>query len=350
METKEFLIQMNKVPHVSAYEDELTQLISAEFSKYAKVSVDKFGNLIANKPGSLSNGPKIMLSAHMDEIGMMVSTLCDNGFVKFARVGGINPKNILGQEVIIHGRQSGKKIYGVIGIKPPHLTSQEDRKKIIEISDMAIDTGYSKEKLEGMVKPGDIITFKQDLVELQNGKISGRALDNTAGLAVLYCVMKNLENFNHKADIYFVASAQEEVGLKGAITAAYNIKPDIGIAIDVTFGSGGGVPEKDSSKLGKGAALCVGPNINRKLFDSLKKAAVKNNTKYQVEVEAMMTGTDAAAIQISEGGVITALVSIPLDYMHSTVEVVSLSDIESCGKIISDYIIELKDWEAELCY
>jgi len=348
---KEFLVQMSTVPHVSGYESELAKVISGEFSKYAKVSVDAFGNLVAYKKGTrLSSGkagPKIMFAAHMDEIGMIVSDICDNGFVKFSRIGGIDAHNMLAQEVIIHGRQ---KVFGVIGIKPPHLTSSAEMKKIVELHDMSIDTGFSKEKLEDMIRVGDIITLNQDIGELQNGKLTGRALDNTAGVAVLYCALKNLEHFSHCADVYFVASAQEEIGLRGAITSTYNIKPDIGIAIDVGFGRANGLAEHESIDLGKGPAIAIGPNINRQLFDDLKKAAIKNNTKYQVEVIPGRTGTDATAIQVGEGGVITGLLSIPLKYMHSTVETIAIKDVESCGKLISDYIVELQGREDELCY
>jgi len=346
LKTKEFLAEMSKSPHVSGYEGALHKLLSDEFSKYADVSVDKFGNLVAYKAGD--GGPKVMIAAHMDEIGMMVTTICDGGFVKLSPVGGIDRRNILASEVTIHGRD---KVYGVIGIKPPHLTSATEMKKAIALDDMVIDTGYSKEKLENMIRPGDIITFNQSITELQNDKISGKALDNTAGIAAMYCAMKKLAHFNHKADICFVASAQEELGFRGAITSAYHIKPDIGIAVDVTFGPGGGVGEQDAFKLGGGPVIAVGPNINRKLFERLKKTAIKNGTKYQIEVVPGITMTDATAIQITEGGAITGLLSIPLNYMHSTVETAALFDIENCGKLIADYIMELQNWkEDELCY
>lgn len=346
MEIKDFLVKMNAVPHVSGYESELAKVISTEFSKFAEVSVDKFGNVIARKPGK-EGGPKIMFSAHMDEIGMMVSAVCDGGFVKFSRIGGVDWHNILAQEVTIHGRE---KVFGVIGIKPPHLTSVADRKKSIALHDMSIDTGYSKEKLEKLVRPGDIITFNQDIVELQNGKLAGKALDNIASIAAMYLAAQNLEHFNHSADIYFVSSAQEEVGGNGAETASYTIKPDIGIAIDVTQGRYPGLPEQDSFELGKGPVIAVGPNINRKLFEELKKTATKNNIPYQVEVCPFGTGTDAYEMQITEGGMITGLLSLPLKYMHSTVETLTIRDIENTGKLISEYIIGIKDWEAELCF
>ena len=348
MEVKEFLFQMDAVPHVSGYEDELVKVLSDEFSKYAKVSVDKFGNFIAHKPGS-GGGPKVMLSAHMDEIGMMVSAICDSGFVKFSTIGGFDARTLLAQEVIIHGNRGNQKVFGVIGIKPPHLTDPAERKKVVKLHDMSIDTGFSKEKLETLIKPGDIITLNQEITELQNGKLTCRAFDNTAGIAAMYCALKNLEHFSHKADLYFVATAQEETGFRGAITASYNIKPDIGLAIDVTHGRGGGLAEHESCELGKGPAIAIGPNVNRKLFEDLKKTALKNNTKYQVEVIPGMSGTDAVAMQIAEGGMITGVLSIPLNYMHTTVETIAVQDVENCGKLISDYIIELQNWEGEPC-
>jgi len=339
---------MNDVPHVSGYEGELTKVLTDVFSKYTEVSEDKFGNLIAHKKGT-GKGPKIMFMAHMDEIGMMVSVIYDEGFVKFAPIGGIDARNMLAQEVIIHGRE---KVYGVIGIKPPHLTPPSEQKKTVELHNMVIDTGYSKEKLEKLIKPGDIITYKQELIELKNGKVACKAFDDIAGIAAMYCAMKNLEHYNHDADIYFVASAQEEVGCRGGKTATYTIKPDIGIAIDVTFGRTAGLGEHESYELGKGPALTIGPTVTRKLFEELKSIAVKNKIPYQVDVAPSRTGTDADSIHITEGGVYTGVINIPLKYMHSTVETLAISDVEMTGKLLSDYIISLQDCakEGEECF
>jgi len=339
---------MNEIPHVSGYEGELAQVLTGVFSECAEVSQDKFGNLIALKKGT-GKGPKVMFMAHMDEIGMMVSVLCDGGFVKFSAIGGIDARNILAQEVVIHGK---KKVYGVIGIKPPHLTSPAEQKKTVELHDMLIDTGYSKEALAKLVKPGDIITIKQGVTELKNGKLASRSFDNTASVAALYCAMKNLKHYSHDADIYFVASAQEEVGCRGGKTATYTIKPDIGIAVDVSFGRTAGLGEHESVELGKGPSLSIGPAITRRLFEDLKNTATKNKIPYQVEVASTRTGTDADEIQIAQGGVHTGVISIPLKYMHSTVETLSISDIEMTGKLMSDYIISLQgmDKEDEKCF
>jgi len=343
LEIKELLARMNDVPHVCGYEGELSQLLTDVFSKYTKVEVDKFGNVVAHKKGT-GKGPKVMFMAHMDEIGMMVNTLGDNGFVRFTNIGGIDARNMLAQEVIIHGRE---KVYGVIGIKPPHLTAPDEEKKTIELYDMLIDTGYSKEKLETLIKPGDIITFKQEVKELRNNKLVSKAFDDIAGIAAMYCAMKNLEHYNHDADVYFVASAQEEIGGRGSMTASYTISPDIGIALDVTFGRTAGLSETESYELGKGPTLTIGPGTSRRLFEDLKKVAGKNKIPYHVEVAPGRTGTDADEMQITSGGMFTGVIGIPLKHMHSTVEILSITDVETTGKLLSDYIISLQGMEME---
>ena len=343
MDLKDFLAKMSQAPRVSGYESELASVISAEFSKYADVSIDKMGSVTAHKKGG--GGPKVMVCAHMDEIGMMVTAIGDRGFVKFSPIGGIDKRNILAQEVTIHGAE---KVFGVIGIKPPHLTSAEDRKKAVDFHDMAIDTGYSKEKLETLIRPGSIITFNQESAELKGGKLTGKALDNIAGVAAMHCAMKNLEFYSHRAEVYFVASAQEEVSwYGGARVATHNIRPDIGIAVDVTFGRAPGHDEYETFELGRGPVISIGPGHTRKLFDALKKVAGAGKIPYQVEAAPYSHGTDAHIIQVGEGGVVTGLVSIPLRYMHSTVETLCINDIEMCGRLLSDYIISLQRDEAE---
>jgi len=337
---------MGKVPHVAGYESALAHLAAGWFGKLASAQTDSLGNMIARKQGA-KNAPRVMVCAHMDEIGLMATEICDNGFVKFARIGGIDKRNILATEVTIHGR---KPVYGIIGIKPPHLTSADEMKASIEIKDMAIDTGYPKEKLEKLVRPGDIITFNREVTELKNGRLTGRALDDTAGLAAMYHALELLKDFKHNADLYFVGSAQEEVGARGAKTAAYGIKPDIAIIIDVGFANTPGLADHETIKMGDGAAIAVGAAVNRKVFDDLKKIAKQNNTKHQIEVLPGRSGTDADEIQIAAGGVLTGVLSIPLKYMHSTVEVVDLADVKNCGKLVADYIMSLQDWEGDECY
>ena len=354
IDIKQFLTYLSEIPHVSGYEKEAAEYLEKAFFPYVDdIYTDKLGNLIAHKKGD-GTGPKVMFMAHIDQIGMVVTHITKEGFIKFSNIGGIDRRNILAQEVIIHGRHN--KIYGVIGIKPPHLTSVEETKKPIEIHDILIDTGYSKEDLESLIRPGDIITFKQDVKELQNGQITGNALDDTAGIATMYVCMERLKNYNNKADVYYVVSVQEEVGVRGATTATYSLKPDIGIAIDVTFGKSNDLKDHESTKVGEGVAISVGPNIARPLFEALRDTAQKTNIPFQVLGQPFPTGTDARAIQITAGGVTTGLLGVPLKYMHSTVEVISIKDTLGCGTLMANYIISLDDeknkyWEVkEVCF
>ncbi len=346
-DTKQFLIKICNATSVSGYENEVAKVIKEKFSEYCdETSIDNFGNVIGIKNGKGKG--KIMFAAHMDEIGLMVSNIDSRGFVKFTNIGGYDQRTLLSQEVIIHGKE---KVYGVIGLKPPHLSTEADMEKAVPMNEMAVDTGYSFEKINELVKIGDLITIKREVIELQNGLLSGKSFDDKAGVASLLEGMKNLKDFNHSADIYFVATAQEEVGSGGAKTAAYNIKPDIGIAVDVTFAKMPGLSEYETFEMGKGAVIAVGPNIHYKIFETLKEVAKENNISYQIEVLPKMSHTDAMAIQVSGDGVATGLLSIPLKYMHTSVETVSIKDIVSVGKLISAFVISLNccDLEVMLC-
>ena len=351
---KQFLKDLNEIPHVSGYEQEAVSYLKEKFKPFVdELYTDELGNLIALKKGD-EDGPKVMFMGHIDQIGMIVTHITDEGFIKFSNIGGVDRRNILAQEVIIHGKNS--KIYGVIGIKPPHLTSAEETKKPVEIHDLLIDTGYSKEALENLIRPGDIITLKQDIADLQNNQITGNALDDTAGVATMYVCMQNLKDYKNKANVYYVVSVQEEVGVRGATTATYNIKPDIGIAIDVTFAKSNDLKDYETSKVGEGPVISVGPNLARTLFERLKQTAQKTNIPFQIQGQPFPTGTDARAIQTAVGGVTTGLLGVPLKYMHSTVEVISTKDTHECGVLMANYVISLNDekeiyWEdIEVCF
>jgi endoglucanase len=174
-------------------------------------------------------------------------------------------------------------------------------------------------------------------------------MDDAAGIAVMLSVIKNLRYVNHAIDIYFVATAQEEVGLRGAKTAAHTISPDIAIALDVTFGRASGLSEHETSVMGNGPAIAVGPGIHRKIYEAFKETAARNNIPHQVEVLPARTGTDADILQISGNGVVTGLLSVPVRYIHSTVETVDIKDIENCGRLIAEYIKGLKREAGDLC-
>ncbi|SHJ59609.1 endoglucanase [Anaerobranca californiensis DSM 14826] len=349
METKDFLREITEIMGVSGYELKVGLKINDYFHRLCdQTKIDKLGNVIGYKKGS-GNGPKIMLAAHMDEIGLMITKIEEGGFLRFTSVGGIDPRTLPAQEVTIYGKE---KVYGIIGAKPPHLTEPEERTKAIKMYDLFIDTGLSEEEVKEKIGVGDIVVVNRKLLELKNNYVSGKALDDRAGVAVIIECLKELRKMVHTADVYAVATVQEEVGLRGAMVSSYGIVPDIGIAIDVCFGDMPGLSEEYTSKLDDGPVLAIGPNIHPKVFEGLKKVADNWNIPIQLETAPGHSGTDAGAIQIARGGIATAVVSLPQRYMHTSVETLAIQDIKKAGKLLALYIASLdkKGLEELKCY
>ena len=347
MEVKEFLIKLCESAHVSGCETGGAEIVKQAFSEYLDdVSVDVFGNVVGVKKGRGKG--KLMLAAHLDEIGLMVADIDERGFVRFTTLGGFDAREFPATEVTIRGRED---VYGIIGVLPPHVLPRDERDKAFKMEDLLIDTGYSREKLLGLVRVGDIITIRSKAAELLNGNLSVKSLDDSAGVAALYSAMRNLRRSECDLDIYFVATAQEEVGARGATTSAYNIEPDIAIAIDVGFGKTPDVDEIDSFEMGKGPAIAIGPAIHPAVFENLKNCAKAANLKYQIDVLPSGTGTDADVMQISGKGVATGVVSIPLKYMHTPVETVVLEDVELTGRLLAEFAraFDDADLEGALC-
>jgi endoglucanase len=350
MEIKEFLARLVTVPGISGNEEAVAQLISQAFEPYCQeVRIDRFYNVYGRKTDVIRDDmPKVMIAAHMDEIGLMVTDIDERGFIRFTTVGGVDPRILLAQEVEVHGRQ---KLFGVIGAKPPHIQQREDAKKAIKIKDMAIDVGLPYEKVKELVNIGDAITFVSPLTDLRGQMVSGKSLDDRAGVAVLLQTMKELDALRFAADVFFVATVQEEVGVRGATISAYKVEPDIGIAIDVTHGDMPDAPRDETFSMNKGPVIAVGPNMHPKLTQKLMDVAKEYGMDYMVEVEPRPTGTDARAIQISRRGVPTVLIEIPLRYMHTTVETLNLNNIKQAARLLARFIASLKeDWKEWLGY
>lgn len=345
MEIKEILQNLSEATGVSGHEREIAELIYTLFSKYTdNIYTDSLGNIICLKKGIKNSGKKIMLAAHMDEIGLMVKKIDENGYIQFTNIGGIDQRTLLCQEVIIHGKE---KVFGIIGVKPPHLTTAQERSKALKIEELVIDVGFSKEKVESLISIGDVITMKRNVTYLLNDWLSGKAFDDRAGIAAMYICLKELEHKKHDFDLYCVATVQEEVGTRGAITSTYGINPDIGIAIDVGFGRTPELKKFDTIEMAKGPAITLGANIHPVVFKRLKEAAIENYIDYQIEVAPGSTGTDAWPMQVSREGVATGLLSIPLRYMHTSVETISISDVEKTGKLLAHFIVALNQVDLE---
>jgi len=259
-------------------------------------------------------------------------------------VGGFDPRVLLGQEVLVHGRQT---LPGIIGSRPPHVLSQEERTRPVPLEEMFIDVGLSEQSAREVVQTGDVVTLHRSFLEFKakgNGRlVTGKALDDRAAVALLVLVLDALAGLRHTWDVYAVATVQEEVGLRGAITSAYGVAPDLAIAIDVTQGDTPGVSEVETMKVGGGPAIGFGPNIHPAVFDRLVQTAKTYEITHQIEPIPGASGTDAWAIQVTREGIPTGLVSLPLRYMHTVVETGALSDLERAARLLSLFIAGLTD-------
>lgn len=352
MEGLVFLKKMVESTGVSGHEGPISKVIKEYFEPLCdEVKQDKLGNLVAYKKGNrrAPNPFKIMIAAHMDEIGLMVKEIDDRGFIRFTSIGGVDQRTILAQEVIIHGKQD---VYGVIGAKPPHLSGQDDRSKAVKMEDMVIDVGLNKDQVEEIIQIGDVITLKREYIDLSSNIGAAKAMDDRAGVAVMYECLKELERLSFSSEIYFVSTVQEEVGTRGAIVSTYSIEPDIGIAVDVGFGHTPELSKEDSLDMGKGPGIALGGNIHPALYKKFVEVAREYSIDYQTEVAPGPTGTDAWAMQVSQGGVATAVISIPLRYMHTSVETLDYNDVKKSGRLLAYFIAELDKVEREgfLCY
>ena len=303
------------------------------------VETDAFGNVTAILPGE-DGAPVILLDAHIDQIGLAVTHIEENGFVRAASCGGMDRRLLPGQEVCILGREP---IPGIAAVKPLHLSSGEEKEKVPEITGLAIDTGFPAEALRERVQPGDRIALCGEFLELQNGWVSSPSLDDRAGVAAILHALRllKLRQLQGKALPYTVCalfSVQEETGGSGAAISAFRLKPDEAIAVDVSFARSEGVPAR-FPRLGDGAMIGIAPILNRGMFDELLALAKERDIPHAIEAMGGETGTNADGIAPAAGGVRTGLISIPQRYMHTPVEVVSPADVEAVGKLIAAYIL-----------
>lgn len=330
----------------SSREDMLYPLLKETFSQFGDIYIDHMNNMVIHKRGKGKG--RIMIMAHADEVFLIVTEICEGGFLKFKGVG-VEPKALVSQEVVIHGKED---TLGIIGIKPPYIMSNDEKDNGVTVDSLLIDTGYNKENLEKIIKVGDFVTLKGEFVELLNNNVSCKTMDDRAGIMAMYECAKELQNIDHDLDVYFVCSCQEEVGHRGAKMISYSLNPDIGIAIDTTFDSGPMGDTERENILGNGPIICVGPNLHPKLNERIMEVGREYKIPYGVEVESGNTGTDAWDIQITRSGIPSLLISIPIRYMHTRVEVANIEDIKNTGRLIAKFIDKLRgeDLEEVLCF
>ncbi|VVB60713.1 Tetrahedral aminopeptidase [uncultured archaeon] len=340
-DAKDLLKKLSETVGVSGSENEIREVIKKEIEKYAdSIETDSMGNLIATKKGT-KQGPKIMLSAHMDEIGFVVRYI-DRDYINFTPMGGIDDKILLSMPVVVHS--AGKKLYGSIMAKPPHLQEREEREKPVKMKEMFIDVGMKlnktpdkdgKMELEKLgVKKGDIISFDSHFRELQGSFVSGKSFDNRAGCVTVIEAFKQLKDF--AGTVYAVFTAQEEVGLKGARVSAFRTAPDVALIVDTTIAGDlpNIMPQECSVETEKGPAITLldaqgrGLITPQKVREWLTETAKKEKIQHQIELGTDGGTTDATAVTLTREGIPTGLISIPTRGIHSPSEVLSIKDLE----------------------
>lgn len=331
---------------VSGFEYRISENIAELFRPYSdEVRIDTLGSVIAVKRCGRENAPRVMIEAHTDEIGLMVKDIDERGFITFVNVGGVDPRILPSAEVTIHGKHD---VLGIIGAKPPHLQSAGESAKSAKITDMAIDVGMSADEVREIISVGDSITLPQSWGMLDGGQFSGKSLDDRASVALLIDVMKRLERVKLDVDVYAVAAVQEEVGCRGAQTAAFEIDPTVAVAVDVCHAV---TPDNSYNAFdaGSGVVMSIGPNIHPAVQKRLSDTASKYNIKTSTDVDGGETGTDAWTIQVARCGIPTGLLSIPLKYMHTSVETLDIEDVKSASSLLTFFIQDFcgEEW---LCF
>jgi endoglucanase len=335
-ESFRFLEELMAAPSPSGFEEPAQMVVHDRMKQHAdRVETDVHGNVIGilNPDAEL----RVMLAGHVDQIGLMIKHITKEGYVFFGDIGGIDVPVAPTQRVTIHTRTG--PVPGVIGRKAIHLTTAEERGKISPIEKLWIDIGVtSKREAEKLVAIGDPVTFAAPMMRLAGDFVASAGFDDKVGSFVAAETLRLLAGKKLKVGLYAVSTVQEELGLRGARTSAYGIDPAAGIAIDVTHAAD--YPEASKAiagdvSLGKGPVISRGANINRVLGDMIEEAAKSRRIPFQMCGDPRATGTDANAIQVSRAGVAAALISIPNRYMHTPVEMVSLSDLENCAKTLA---------------
>ena len=344
MSLSENLEKLSNVHGVTGREQEVSKLMISMIKPHVdEIRLDKLENVIAMKKGKKVS-PKVMIAAHMDEIGLMVKTITKQGFLQFAKMGGIDDRILLAQKVIIHTQKG--PLQGIIGSKPPHIQKEEERKKIVTYDRLFIDVGAEDRKDANKmgVRVGDPVSFDIKYAKLTDDVVMGKAFDDRVGCAIMIEILKQLKSTD--CTLYAVGTVQEEVGLRGAATAAFGINPDVGIALDVTVaGDVPGVKEFEASvKMGKGPVLTVAdhglithPKVMRLLLDT----AEENRITYQLET-GLPGATDAAKMSLTRQGVPSGTISVATRYIHSPAGILSLKDAENSAKLTAAVIEKIQ--------
>jgi endoglucanase len=338
----ELLDNLLRAPSPSGYEGPATQ-VWRDAAGFAELTTDRIGSSIARVAGS-SEEPLVAIVGHIDEIGLAITHVDEKGFAWFTPIGGWDPQILVGQRVAVQTRDGA--VPGVIGRKPVHLLKEEQKKKPVELDGLHIDIGAAdQDEALKMVRIGDPVVIDAEPVALAGKRVSSRSMDNRLGCYVALEVARRChERGGHTASVAGVAAVQEEIGINGARTSAYLLEPEIAVVVDVTHATDPpGVEEKESGShaLGSGPVIGRGATLSPKVFELLADTAEREGIEHTVEASGRWTATDADAYQVSRAGIPTGLVSIPLRYMHSPVEMVDLGDVEAAIELLVAFVTSL---------
>jgi putative aminopeptidase FrvX len=338
-----FLKSLISVSGLSGHEAPVADLIANKWMPLVdELSRSRIGSLHGLKKGSGKvPRPSVLIATHMDGIGLMVSRIVD-GFLYITNIGGVDPRVLPGTPVRVHASLHEEVLDGVVVMPPANLLPEGKGKGAIGLEYLLVDIGLTETEIPKRVRVGDLVSFNTAPVELSGGCVSGHTLDNRASVAALTRCLEELQFRSHGWDLWALASVQEEVTYAGAFTSANQLRPTIAIALDVTFGKGTGAADYSAFPLGKGVTLGVGPSMHPYLHNRFKEVAEKVEIPVSDEAMPSASSTDSDAMQISANGIPTMVVSIPLRYMHTPVEVVSLVDIQRAGRLLAEFVLSLE--------
>lgn len=340
-----FLKDLVEAPSPSGFEQPAAAIFRDRLKDTADaVETNVMGSVHATLRGRSEGGVSVMLAGHIDEIGLMVNYITPEGFIAFAAIGGVDAAILPGMRVTVHAKDGD--LLGIMGRKPIHLIEEDERKNVTKLDRLFIDLGLPADEVKKRVRIGDCMTFAVGFETFGDGMAVSRAFDDKMGAWIAARVLEEVKKAGGASgDLIAAATVQEEIGLRGGITSAWGVDPQVGIAVEV--GHATDYPDIDKRKhgeaeCGKGPIIARGPNINPVLFEALVSAAEKAKVPYQIGAEPRGTGTDANAIQLSRGGKAAALISIPLRYMHTPTEVLSLADLGHAVKLLAQFVLDLE--------
>lgn len=327
-------------PGLSGHESPVREILEETWRPITDdLSVSRLGSLHGLKRGSAAEPrPSILIATHMDAIGLMVTGIV-NGLLRVTEIGGLDARVLPGQLVTVHGRQ---ELPGIIVQPPSHLLPADAQSGPVPIKYLLVDIGLRPRQVNQQVRTGDLISFAQEPIQMAGDTLVGRSLDNRASVAALTLCLQELQTRVHAWDVWAVATTQEEETMGGARTSAFQLRPELAVAVDVTWGKSPGSADHLTFPLGKGLTLGWGPNVHPGLHQSIKKTAEDIEVPFAVEAMPRHSGTDAFAIQVAAQGIPTMVISIPLRYMHTPVEVVALKDIRRTARLLAEFITRLE--------